>query len=73
MTTITTVLGLLPMALGVGSGADLRAPLALTVIGGLSSSTLLTLIVVPVAYDLIEEATVRVRGRMRPAREATSA
>jgi len=63
MTTVTTVLGLAPMALGIGSGADLRAPLAVAVIGGLSSATLLTLIVVPVAYDLIEG--VRSRGPAR--------
>jgi HAE1 family hydrophobic/amphiphilic exporter-1 len=54
MTTVTTVLGLLPMALGFGRGADLRQPLALVVIGGLTSATVLTLIVVPVAYSLIE-------------------
>lgn len=50
MTTLTTVLGLLPMALGLGEGAELRAPLAVTVIAGLSLATALTLIVVPVAY-----------------------
>jgi HAE1 family hydrophobic/amphiphilic exporter-1 len=50
MTTLTTVLGLLPMALGLGEGAELRAPLAVTVIAGLSLATLLTLVVVPVAY-----------------------
>ncbi len=61
MTTITTVLGLLPMALGIGRGADLRAPLALAVIGGLSSSTALTLIVVPVAYEVIEQGREKLR------------
>jgi HAE1 family hydrophobic/amphiphilic exporter-1 len=61
MTTVTTVLGLLPMALGIGRGADLRAPLALAVIGGLTSATALTLIVVPVAYDIFEEW----RGKLR--------
>jgi len=50
MTTATTVLGLIPMALGMGSGAEMRAPLAVTVIGGLTFSTLLTLIVIPVLY-----------------------
>jgi len=52
MTTATTVLGLLPMALGLGEGAELRAPLAVTVIGGLSLATLLTLVAVPVLYTL---------------------
>ncbi len=54
MTTGTTVLGLLPMALGLGEGGELRAPLAITVIGGLSVATLLTLVVIPVVYDRVE-------------------
>jgi HAE1 family hydrophobic/amphiphilic exporter-1 len=53
MTTTTTILGLLPMALGVGEGAELRTPLAITVIGGLAVSTLLTLVVVPTLYSLV--------------------
>ena len=53
MTTATTVLGLLPMALGLGEGAELRAPLAITVISGLSVATVLTLLVVPVVYLLL--------------------
>ncbi len=53
MTTVTTVFGLFPMALGWGAGADLRAPLAVAVIGGLISATFLTLIVVPVVYSLL--------------------
>jgi HAE1 family hydrophobic/amphiphilic exporter-1 len=62
MTTVTTVLGLLPMALGIGRGADLRAPLAVSVIGGLLLATLLTLIVVPVVYAVVEDLRLRVRG-----------
>ncbi len=54
MTTATTVLGLTPMALGLGRGADLRAPLAIAVIGGEILSTALMLIVVPVVYSLVE-------------------
>ncbi len=50
MTASTTVLGLLPMALGLGQGAELRAPLAITVIGGLLVSTVLILWVMPAAY-----------------------
>jgi len=53
MTTATTVLGLAPMALGLGEGAELRAPLAVTVISGLLLATLLTLFVVPVIYTLL--------------------
>lgn len=55
MTTVTTALGLLPMALGIGRGADLRAPLAIAVIGGLLVATLLTLIVVPVLFSVLED------------------
>jgi HAE1 family hydrophobic/amphiphilic exporter-1 len=54
MTTLTTVLGLLPMALGLGEGAEMRTPMAVTVIGGLLTSTLLTLVVVPVMYCLLD-------------------
>jgi multidrug efflux pump subunit AcrB len=50
MTTLTTVLGLMPMALGLGEGAEIRAPMAITVIVGLSVSTLLTLVVIPTLY-----------------------
>jgi hydrophobic/amphiphilic exporter-1 (mainly G- bacteria), HAE1 family len=55
MTTLTTVLGLFPLALGFGEGAELQMPLAITVIGGLSFSTVLTLIVVPVIYTLVDD------------------
>ena len=54
MTTSTTVLGLLPMALGLGEGAEIRAPMAITVIGGLLVSTLLTLVLIPVVYTLLD-------------------
>ncbi len=55
MTTSSTVLGMLPIALGLGSGAELRQPLAVAIIGGLITSTLLSLIVVPVLYTLLED------------------
>ncbi|HXI04363.1 MAG TPA: efflux RND transporter permease subunit, partial [Candidatus Saccharimonadales bacterium] len=54
MTTSTTVLGLLPMAMGLGEGAELRTPLAITVIGGLTVGTILTLLVIPVVYQLLD-------------------
>ncbi|MEE3260163.1 MAG: efflux RND transporter permease subunit [Candidatus Latescibacterota bacterium] len=54
MTTATTVLGLLPMALGLGEGAEIRTPMALTVIAGLLSSTFLTLVVIPTVYSLVD-------------------
>jgi HAE1 family hydrophobic/amphiphilic exporter-1 len=53
MTSSTTILGLLPMALGLGSGAELRAPLAVAAIGGMVTSTTLVLLVVPVCYQWI--------------------
>jgi HAE1 family hydrophobic/amphiphilic exporter-1 len=54
MTTLTTVLGLLPLALGFGEGAEVRAPMAITVIGGLTVSTMLTLVVIPVMYAVMD-------------------
>jgi hydrophobic/amphiphilic exporter-1 (mainly G- bacteria), HAE1 family len=62
MTTVTTILGLTPMALGIGRGSDLRAPLAIAVIGGLAVATALTLIVVPVVYQTAEAFRARVAG-----------
>ena len=54
MTSLTTALGLLPMAVGIGEGAEIRAPMAIAVIGGLVVSTLLTLVVIPVVYSLLD-------------------
>ena len=54
MTTLTTTLGLLPLAIGIGDGAELRAPMAITVIGGLVVATLLTLIVIPTMYAIMD-------------------
>lgn len=67
MTTVTTLLGILPMAIGIGRGADLRAPLAIAIFGGLFTSTALTLIVVPVAYDLVDGAGRWLRARFQGA------
>jgi HAE1 family hydrophobic/amphiphilic exporter-1 len=53
MTMLTTVLGLTPMALGLGEGAEIRAPMALTVIGGLLGATMLTLLVIPALYTIV--------------------
>jgi len=54
ITSITTAFGLLPMSLGIGNGSELQQPLAISIIGGLSISTLLTLILIPVVYELAE-------------------
>lgn len=55
MTTLSTILGMLPIALGWGAGAELRQPMAVAIIGGLTTSSLLSLIVVPVIYTLLED------------------
>ncbi len=55
MTSVTTILGLAPMASGLGAGAELQRPLALAIIGGLFTSTVLTLIMIPVLYSLVSE------------------
>ena len=55
MTTITTAFGLFPMSLGIGRGSELQQPLAISVIGGLLLATFLTLILIPLAYELVEK------------------
>lgn len=54
MTTLSTLFGFLPLALAFGEGSEVRSPMAITVIGGLLVSTLLTLLVIPVVYDLLD-------------------
>jgi len=54
MTTFATILGMLPIAVGFGAGSELRAPMAIAIIGGLISSTLLSLVVIPVAYTFVD-------------------
>ncbi|TVM15027.1 AcrB/AcrD/AcrF family protein [Oceanidesulfovibrio indonesiensis] len=61
MTALTTIFGLLPLALGLGEGGEAQAPMARAVIGGLASSTLITLAVVPVMYSLIAK-----KGELKP-------
>ena len=70
MTTATTTLALLPMALGFGEGAEVRAPMAITVIGGLVVSTLLTLLVIPVVYALLDGGARALRVARAPAEAA---
>lgn len=57
MTALTTILGLVPLALGIGEGTEMNQPMAIVVIGGLISSTILTLFIVPIIYSLIEKET----------------
>ena len=77
MTTACTLFGFLPLALAFGEGAEVRSPMAITVIGGLLVSTLLTLVVIPVVYDLLDrraDAYYRERGlRVRREKAETAA
>ena len=61
MTAISTIAGVLPIALGFGAGGESRAPMAIAVAGGMTSSTLLTLLVIPVAYTLIDDLVEKVK------------
>jgi HAE1 family hydrophobic/amphiphilic exporter-1 len=76
MTTVCTLFGFLPLAIGWGDGSEVRAPMAITVIGGLLVSTLLTLIVIPVVYTLLDrrgDALYRERGERKHAAVLDSA
>jgi len=75
MTTAAMVFGMVPVALAFSEGGEIRAPMAVAVIGGLITSTLLTLVVVPVAYSVVESFAARVRrrlGRAESVRPVTS-
>jgi len=63
MTSLTVILALLPAALGLGAGAETNGPLAVAVIGGMITSTLLTLVVVPAVYSLVENGLARYKLR----------
>ncbi|QYK00086.1 efflux RND transporter permease subunit [Shewanella psychrotolerans] len=67
MTTMTTALGLAPMAFGLGDGSEVRAPMAITVIFGLSLATLLTLVVIPALYSLFDRKQYRVETEPKSA------
>ena len=70
MTTVAMIFGMIPLALALGEGAEQRAPMAHAVIGGLITSTILTLFVVPVVYTLLDDLAAVVTGRMKAARPA---
>ena len=63
MTTVAMIAGMLPVALSHGEGSESRQPMAVAIVGGLVSSTLLTLLVVPVVYSLLDDGA-RLIGRM---------
>jgi hydrophobic/amphiphilic exporter-1 (mainly G- bacteria), HAE1 family len=65
MTTFAMVFGMIPLALGVGEGSEQRAPMAHAVIGGIITSTLLTLVVVPVIYTYLDDLSIFVRRRFK--------
>lgn len=64
MTTLTTVLGMFPLTLGTGEGAETRAPMAIVVIGGLLASTLVTLVLIPVVYTILDDVRLALRGKI---------
>jgi HAE1 family hydrophobic/amphiphilic exporter-1 len=70
MTTFAMMFGMLPLALALGEGAEMRAPMARAVIGGLITSTLLTLLVVPVVYTLLDDFSGWTRRRWQGKKEA---
>jgi multidrug efflux pump subunit AcrB len=63
MTTASTILGMLPIALGLGAGSELRSPMAVAIAGGLVTSTILSLIVVPVVYTVLDDWFPRFKKR----------
>ena len=65
MTAISTIAGVLPIALGLGAGGESRAPMAIAVAGGMASSTVLTLFVIPVAYTLVDDMVRKVSARLQ--------
>ena len=73
MTTVAMIFGMIPLALAIGAGAEQRAPMARAVIGGLITSTLLTLFVVPVMYTILDDAAAWAASRRRTAHPAAPA
>jgi HAE1 family hydrophobic/amphiphilic exporter-1 len=74
MTTLAMIFGMMPLALGIGAGGEMRAPMARAIVGGLITSTLLTLIVVPVVYTLLDDALAWARRRrVAPVARASAA
>ena len=68
MTTLTTVIGMLPMALGIGEGLEVMAPMALSIIGGLIMSTLITLFIIPILYSIVDDIETK-NGKKRLAKK----
>ncbi len=68
MTSLSMIFAMMPIAFGIGPGAEFRAPMAQAVIGGLTSSTLLTLIIVPVVYTILDDIVLFVTGKRKQAK-----
>ncbi|MBP6365609.1 MAG: efflux RND transporter permease subunit, partial [Bacteroidales bacterium] len=68
MTTLTTILGMFPMAMGIGEGSEIWQPMGIAIIGGLTLSTILTLIVIPSVYTAFQAGDIK-RGRKRWAKQ----
>lgn len=65
MTTLTTILGLIPLALGIGEGSSTQAPMAIVVIGGLTLSTMLTLVFIPVMYTIFDDWVTKIKNKFK--------
>ena len=65
MTTMTTVFGMIPMALGLGEGSEFYRGMAITVIFGLSFSTILTLVLIPILYSVVDSFTVKLTAKLK--------
>jgi HAE1 family hydrophobic/amphiphilic exporter-1 len=72
MTTLAMIFGMLPLAFGLGAGAEMRAPMARAVVGGLITSTLLTLLVVPVMYTILEDLANKLKRKTKKPQEVTA-
>ncbi|MDR1573068.1 MAG: efflux RND transporter permease subunit, partial [Clostridiales Family XIII bacterium] len=70
MTGLTTCLALVPLSMGLGSGAEIQAPMGITVIGGLLFSTVITLVLVPVIYTIVDDRSTRFRNKRAAKRQA---
>jgi HAE1 family hydrophobic/amphiphilic exporter-1 len=66
MTTMAMILGMIPVAAGIGTSSSFRAAIGYTIIGGLTSSTVLTLVIVPVVYSILDDFVLKLRGKKQP-------
>ena len=65
MTSLATIAGILPLALGIGAGSEVRQPMGIAIMGGFTTSTLLTLVVVPVIFSYIDNFQNWIKDRLR--------